>query len=47
MLSRIVLERLVVGAGVGITKDLAERVYALQRVGADLIALDSATTTRE
>jgi IMP dehydrogenase len=34
--------RLVVGAGVGITKDLKERVAALQNVGADVIALDSA-----
>ena len=34
--------RLVVGAGVGITKDLLDRVAALQTVGADVIALDSA-----
>lgn len=34
--------RLVVGAGVGITKDLLDRVSALQQVGADVIALDSA-----
>ncbi|MBK6825534.1 MAG: IMP dehydrogenase [Chitinophagaceae bacterium] len=34
--------RLLVGAGVGITKDLSDRVYALQQVGADLVALDSA-----
>src|SRR3954454_6578415 len=34
--------RLLVGAGVGITKDLLDRVYALQNVGADVIALDSA-----
>ena len=34
--------RLLVGAGVGITRDLLDRVYALQQVGADLIALDSA-----
>ncbi|MBI5856530.1 MAG: IMP dehydrogenase [Sphingobacteriales bacterium] len=34
--------RLLVGAGVGITKDLLERVDALQNVGADVIALDSA-----
>jgi IMP dehydrogenase len=34
--------RLLIGAGVGITKDLLERVYALQQVGADVIALDSA-----
>jgi IMP dehydrogenase len=31
-----------VGAGVGITKDLLNRVEALQNVGADVIALDSA-----
>jgi NAD(P)-dependent dehydrogenase (short-subunit alcohol dehydrogenase family) len=31
-----------VGAGVGITKDLLDRVAALQNVGADVIALDSA-----
>ena len=34
--------RLLIGAGVGITKDFLERVYALQQVGADVIALDSA-----
>ncbi len=34
--------RLLVGAGVGITKDLGDRVYALQQVGVDVIALDSA-----
>lgn len=34
--------RLLVGAGVGITKDLMDRVAALQTVGADVIALDSA-----
>jgi len=34
--------RLLVGAGVGITKDILERVDALQHVGADIIALDSA-----
>jgi IMP dehydrogenase len=34
--------RLLVGAGVGITKDLLKRVDALQTVGADVIALDSA-----
>jgi len=34
--------RLLVGAGVGITKDFLDRVDALQNVGADLIALDSA-----
>ena len=34
--------RLLVGAGVGITKDLMNRVKALQTVGVDIIALDSA-----
>lgn len=34
--------RLLVGAGVGITSDLLDRVAALQTVGADVIALDSA-----
>ncbi len=34
--------RLLVGAGVGITGDLLNRVAALQNVGADIIALDSA-----
>jgi len=34
--------RLLIGAGVGITKDVLDRVYALQQVGADVIALDSA-----
>ncbi|MGN6194129.1 MAG: IMP dehydrogenase [Ginsengibacter sp.] len=34
--------RLLVGAGVGITKDIGDRVYALQQVGVDVIALDSA-----
>lgn len=34
--------RLLVGAGVGITKDVLDRVAALQAVGADVIALDSA-----
>ena len=34
--------RLLVGAGVGITKDFLDRVAALQTVGADVIALDSA-----
>ncbi|MEP6950193.1 MAG: IMP dehydrogenase [Ginsengibacter sp.] len=34
--------RLLVGAGVGITKDLGNRVYALQQVGVDVICLDSA-----
>lgn len=34
--------RLLVGAGVGITKDIEDRVYALQQVGVDVICLDSA-----
>src|SRR5690606_19474203 len=34
--------RLLVGAGVGITKDLHDRVAGLQNVGVDVIALDSA-----
>ena len=34
--------RLLVGAGVGITKDFLDRVAVLQQVGADVIALDSA-----
>jgi IMP dehydrogenase len=34
--------RLLVGAGVGITKDISDRVYALQQVGVDVICLDSA-----
>jgi len=34
--------RLLVGAGVGITKDLLDRVAALQHNGVDVIALDSA-----
>jgi IMP dehydrogenase len=34
--------RLLVGAGVGITKDLLDRVDALQNLGVDIIALDSA-----
>ncbi len=34
--------RLLVGAGVGITKDFLDRVSALQQVAADVIALDSA-----
>jgi IMP dehydrogenase len=34
--------RLLVGAGVGITRDLMDRVAALQHVGVDVIALDSA-----
>jgi IMP dehydrogenase len=34
--------RLLVGAGIGITKDLLARVEALQTVGVDVVALDSA-----
>lgn len=34
--------RLLVGAGVGITKDIRERVEALNHVGVDIICLDSA-----
>jgi IMP dehydrogenase len=34
--------RLMVGAGIGITKDFLQRVDAMQQVGADIIALDSA-----
>ncbi len=34
--------RLLVGAGIGITRDLMDRVYALQQVGVDIVALDSA-----
>jgi IMP dehydrogenase len=34
--------RLMVGAGVGITKDVMERVETLQQAGIDVIALDSA-----
>jgi len=34
--------RLLVGAGVGITRDSLQRVEALQKVGADVICLDSA-----
>ena len=34
--------RLLVGAGVGITRDLMDRVAALKTVGVDVIALDSA-----
>ena len=34
--------RLLVGAGVGITNDISDRVYALQQVGVDVICLDSA-----
>src|SRR5215210_7156859 len=36
------LGRLLVGAAVGVTKDLLERVAALQNVGVDVICLDSA-----
>lgn len=34
--------RLLVGAGIGITGDMLERIDALQQVGVDVIALDSA-----
>ena len=34
--------RLISGAGVGITNDIMDRVYALQEVGVDVICLDSA-----
>ena len=34
--------RLLVGAGIGITRDMLDRVAALQNVGVDVIALDSA-----
>jgi IMP dehydrogenase len=34
--------RLLVGAGVGITRDMLDRVAALQHVGVDIIGLDSA-----
>ena len=34
--------RLLVGAGVGITKDIGDRVDALQQVGVDVVCLDSA-----
>jgi IMP dehydrogenase len=34
--------RLLVGAGIGITKNMEDRVYALQQVGVDVICLDSA-----
>ncbi len=34
--------RLLVGAGVGITRDMMDRVDALQKVGVDVICLDSA-----
>ena len=36
------LGRLLVGAAVGYTKDLLDRVTALQQVGVDVICLDSA-----
>src|SRR6476660_4486610 len=36
------LGRLLVGAAVGVTRDLADRVAALQNVGVDVICLDSA-----
>ena len=36
------LGRLLVGAAVGVSKDLMDRVAALQNVGADIICLDSA-----
>ncbi len=34
--------RLLVGAALGITKDLKDRAYALQQVGVDVVTLDSA-----
>ena len=34
--------RLLVGAGVGITRDISDRVDALQQVGVDIVCLDSA-----
>lgn len=34
--------RLLVGAALGITKDLLERAAALQAVGVDIVTLDSA-----
>ena len=34
--------RLLAGAGVGITHDISDRVYALQQVGVDIVCLDSA-----
>ncbi|MEO7961554.1 MAG: IMP dehydrogenase [Ginsengibacter sp.] len=34
--------RLLVGAGVGITNNISDRIYALQQVGVDVICLDSA-----
>ncbi len=34
--------RLLVGAALGITRDLQDRAYALQQVGVDVVALDSA-----
>lgn len=36
------LGRLLVGAAIGITKDVLDRVYALQQVGVDILTLDSA-----
>ena len=36
------LGRLRVGAGVGITANISDRIYAMQQVGADVICLDSA-----
>ncbi len=36
------LGRLLVGAALGITKDLLDRAYALQTVGVDVVTLDSA-----
>lgn len=36
------LGRLLVGAAVGVTKDLSDRVAALQNVGVDVVVLDSA-----
>lgn len=36
------LGRLLVGAALGITKDLHDRAYALQQVGVDIVTLDSA-----
>ncbi|MEO6949221.1 MAG: IMP dehydrogenase [Ginsengibacter sp.] len=34
--------RLLAGAGIGITNDISDRVYALQQVGVDIVCLDSA-----
>jgi len=36
------LGRLIVGAALGITKDMLDRAYALQTVGVDVVTLDSA-----